>query len=106
MQRGCGLFQHTPAFQPVIRALQFVGWKDLHATISGAIPQSRAYIPRLANLELTKIVIWTAPDEKVDDFYCFIDEISCVTDLFETRFDGEELAEPDTLNNLWQQGTR
>ena len=87
-------------------SLAFTGWRNLNATISGAIPQSRQYIPRYAGLELTKLVIWTAPDEKVDDYYFFIDEISCITDLFETRFDGEDLAEPDTLNNLWQQGTK
>ena len=87
-------------------SLQFSGWKNLSAGVSGAIPQSRQYIPRFAGLELTKIVIWTSPDEKVDDYYVFLDEISCVTYLFETRFDGEDLAEPDTLNNLWQQGTK
>jgi hypothetical protein len=87
-------------------SLMFTGWKNLNATISGAIPQSRKYIPRYAGLELTKFVIWTAPDEKVDDFYFFIDEVSVITDLFETRFDGEDLADPDTLNNLWQQGIK
>ena len=28
-----------------------------------------------------------------------------MTDLYEKRFDGEDLADPDYLNNLWQQGT-
>ena len=65
-------------------SIMFVGWKDLVVTISGAIPQSRKYIPRYAGLELTKLVLWTAPDEKVDDFYFFIDEINVITDLFET----------------------
>jgi hypothetical protein len=55
---------------------------------------------------MTKLVLWTAPDEKVDDFYFFVDEISVITDLFETRFDGEQLADPVTLNNLWKQGNR
>jgi hypothetical protein len=87
-------------------SLQFAGWKDLGATVSGAIPQSRTYIPRYAGLELTKLVIWTAPDEKVDDYYFFVDEISVLTDLFETRFDGEDLADPDSLNTLWQQGSK
>jgi hypothetical protein len=87
-------------------SLDFAGWKDLTATISGAIPQSRNYIPRYAGLVLTKLVIWTAPDEKVDDYYFFVDEITILTDLYETRFDGEELADPDTLNSLWQQGTK
>jgi hypothetical protein len=87
-------------------SLKFAGWKDLSATISGAIPQSRPYIPKYAGLVLTKLVIWTAPDEKVDDYYFFIDEITIITDLFETRFDGEDLADPDTLNTIWQQGTK
>ncbi|MGA2973936.1 MAG: flagellar filament outer layer protein FlaA [Spirochaetia bacterium] len=87
-------------------SLLYAGWRDLTAAISTAIPQARKYIPRYAGLELTKLVIWTAPDEKVDDFYFFIDEISVLTDLFETRFDGEDLADPATLNNIWQQGTK
>jgi hypothetical protein len=87
-------------------SLLFAGWKDLSATISGAIPQARKYIPRYAGIELTKLVIWTAPDEKVDDFYLFIDEVNVLTDLFETRFDGEDLADPSSLNDLWQQGTK
>jgi hypothetical protein len=87
-------------------SLLFPGWRNLAATVSTAIPQSRSYIPRYAGLVLTKLVLWTAPDEKVDDFYFFIDEISIITDLFETRFDGEQLADPVTLNNLWQQGNK
>jgi len=87
-------------------SLMFAGWKDLSVTIPGSIPQSRKYIPSYAGLELTKIVIWTAPDEKVDDFYIFIDEINEITDMYVQRFDGEDLADPDTLNNLWQQGNK
>ena len=73
---------------------------------SRSIPQSRKYIPSYAGLELTKIVIWTAPDEKVDDFYVFIDEVNEITDMYVPRFDGEDLADPDTINNLWQQGNK
>jgi hypothetical protein len=87
-------------------SIMFVGWKDLSVLISGAIPQARKYIPRYAGLELTKIVLWTAPDEKVDDFYFYVDEINVITDLFESRFDGEDLADPDYVNNLWQQGNK
>jgi hypothetical protein len=87
-------------------SIMFSGWKDIGAIISGAIPQARKYLPRYAGLELTKIVLWTAPDEKVDDFYFFIDEINVITDLFETKFDGQELEDPDYLNDLWKQGTK
>lgn len=87
-------------------SLLFAGWKHLSAPISGAIPQARNYIPRYAGLELTKIVIMTAPDEKVDDYYFFIDELNVLTDLSVTRFDGEDLADLETLNTLWQQGNK
>jgi hypothetical protein len=87
-------------------SLLFAGWKHLSTPISGDIPQSRNYIPRYAGLELTKLVITTAPDEKVDDFYFFIDELNELTDLSVVRFDGEDLADPETLNSLWQQGTK
>ena len=60
----------------------------------------------LTAADLSKLVIWTAPDEKVDDYYFFLDEVSCITDLFETRFDGDDLADPATVNDLWQQGTK
>ncbi len=87
-------------------SLQFAGWKNLSAPISTAIPQSRPYIPRYAGLELTKLVVWTSPEEKVDDNYMFIHELNVITDMYEARFDGEDLADPDTLNSLWQQGTK
>ena len=87
-------------------SLLFAGWKHLNTPISGAIPQSRIYIPRYAGLELTKLVITTAPDEKVDDFYFFIDELNILTDLSVARFDGEDLADPETLNSLWQQAAK
>jgi hypothetical protein len=52
------------------------------------------------------MVITTAPDEKVDDFYFFIDELNELTDLSIQRFDGDDLADVDTLNSLWQQATK
>ncbi|HET6487940.1 MAG TPA: flagellar filament outer layer protein FlaA, partial [Spirochaetia bacterium] len=87
-------------------SLRFVGWKDLTVDIPSSIPQSRTYIPRYEGMVMTKLVMWTAPDEKVDDFFLFVDEINCLTDIFESRFDGEDLADPTYLNNLWQQGTK
>ncbi|HVO40786.1 MAG TPA: flagellar filament outer layer protein FlaA [Spirochaetia bacterium] len=83
-------------------SLEFMGWKDLAVTVPGAIPQSRRYIPQFQGLELTKLVIWTAPDEKVDDYWVFLNDLTILTDLYQTRFDGENLADPDYLNQLWQ----
>ena len=87
-------------------SLQFAGWRNMSTTITGNIPQSRRYIPRFQALELTKLVIWTTPNERVDDFYIFLDEVKVLTDLFETRFDGDNLADPKALDELWAQGTK
>jgi hypothetical protein len=81
--------------------LQFAGWRNLRAKVPGSIPQAWKYLPRLRNLELTKLVLWTQPSEKVDEFYIYLDQIKVTTDLFETSFDGDELADADTLQQIW-----
>ena len=81
--------------------LQFAGWKNLRAKIPGSIPQSWRYLPRLRNLELTKLVLWTQPNEKVDEFFMYLDQLKITTDLFETSFDGDELADAETLQKIW-----
>jgi len=84
-------------------SLQFIGWRDLVVIVPTSIPQARRYIPQYQGLELTKLVIWTAQDEKVDDYYIYIDDLTILTDTYEMRFDGEVLADPDYTNQLWQQ---
>jgi hypothetical protein len=81
--------------------LQFSGWKNLRARVPGSIPQAWKYLPRLRNLELTKLVLWTQPQEKVDEIYIYIDQLKVTTDLFETPFDGDELADEETLQEIW-----
>jgi hypothetical protein len=85
-------------------SLQFAGWRNLSVTVPGSIPQASPYIPRLRGLVITKLVLWTRPDAPVDGFYMFLDDLKVLTDLFETRFDGDELADPDYLNELWSAG--
>jgi len=81
--------------------LQFSGWKNLRCKVPGNIPQAWKYLPRLRNLELTKLVLWTQPNEKVDEFYMYLDQLKVTTDLFETTFDGDELADADVLQQVW-----
>lgn len=83
-------------------SLNFTGWKNLSITLPSNVPQSVRYIPRYKGLEITKLSIWTRPEEKVDDFYCYIDQIKVLTDLFESRFDGDELADADVIEELWK----
>jgi len=98
---------HIRDFQGVDHVLElgsinFVGWKNLSVSLPNNVPQAVRYIPRYKGLELTKLVIWTRPEEKVDDFYCYIDQIKVLTDLFESRFDGDELADTDVVNDMWK----
>ncbi len=81
--------------------LSFQGWRDLSAVIPPSIPQARRHVPRYQGLELTEFVIWTSPTESVDDFYVFLDQVTVLTDMFESPFDGDNLADPDYLTKLW-----
>ncbi|MBN1835460.1 MAG: flagellar filament outer layer protein FlaA [Spirochaetales bacterium] len=100
---------HVRDFQGIdhvlpIGSIQFTGWKNLQVKVPGSIPQAWQYLPRRQGLDLTKLVLWTQPIEKVDDFYLYIDQIKVTTDVFETFFDGFNLTEAEKLQEIW--GTR
>jgi hypothetical protein len=84
--------------------LQFEGWKSLSVAVPSYIPQSRRYIPKREALYLTKIVIWTTAEERVNDFYVYFDQLKVNTDTFISKFDGDELADPEEINKLWTEG--
>jgi hypothetical protein len=86
-------------------SLRKIGWNNLSTIFPGSIPQATRYVPRTRPLELTKLVLWTRPNEKVDDYYVYFDQIKVLTDLFETRFDGDNLAEIDEVQKIWGQVT-
>jgi hypothetical protein len=87
-------------------SIQFLGWKNLRVRVPPNIPQAWKYLPRLRNLEVTKLVLWTTPGEKVDDFYLYLDQLKATTDIFETRYDGDNLAQIETLQDVWGTGAR
>jgi len=86
--------------------LAFQGWRNLNVLIPTSIPQARRHIPRYQGLELTKLVIWTRPTESVEEFYVFIDQVKVLTDMFESRFDGDNLADQDYLKEVWTAGAQ
>jgi hypothetical protein len=81
--------------------LTFEGWRNLTVELPGSIPQSSQYIPKTQRLKLVKFMLWTRPDERVSNFYVYMDQIKIITDLFETRYDGDELEEPETIQEIW-----
>lgn len=84
--------------------IAFRGWQNLRIEIPTSIPQEVIYVPQRQQLELVKIVLWTRPEERVDEFFVYFDNIKVFTDTFEQPFDGERLANPETVQELWNQG--
>jgi hypothetical protein len=84
--------------------LSFQGWKNLRINIPENIPQAKRTLPARQGLTLVKFRIWTRPVERVDNFQLYIDQIKILTDTFETMFDGDELANPDRVQELWNSG--
>lgn len=84
--------------------IKFVGWDNLRATIPSYIPQAGGYITPggfIKNLELVKLVMWTKPGEKVSGFNIYLDQLKILTDTFVTRFDGDDLADPMKVQEIW-----
>ncbi|MBN2441026.1 MAG: flagellar filament outer layer protein FlaA [Spirochaetales bacterium] len=81
--------------------LTFTGWKNLTIEIPSAIPQAEKYIPKLRRLKLIKFMVWTRPDERVSGFYMYLDQIKILTDIFETRYDGDELEDSQKIQEIW-----
>jgi hypothetical protein len=85
--------------------LAYQGWKNLRAYVPNSVPQSKRVLPRLAPLSFVKFRIWTRPMEPVNDFYIYFDQLKILTDTFESIYDGDELADPERVQELWGAAT-
>ncbi|MFP3043345.1 flagellar filament outer layer protein FlaA [Treponema primitia] len=81
--------------------INYQGWRDLQVRIPASIPQSKRVLPRLASLTFVKFRVWTPPTEPVADFRIYFDQFKILTDTFESLFDGDELALPERVEELW-----
>ncbi len=81
--------------------LHYAGWRNLRASIPNHIPRTVRYIPVRRQMHLEKLVLWTRPGESVSGFHFYLDQIKVLTDLFETPFDGQGLAHPDFVRDVW-----
>ena len=86
-------------------SLAHTGWKNIRANIPRNIHQSKRVLPNLAQLRFIKFRIWTQPSEQVGDFYIYFKQFKVLTDVFESTFDGDELADPDLVPQLWANGS-
>jgi hypothetical protein len=81
--------------------IAYQGWRNLRVNIPTNIPQSRRTLPHYAGLTFVKFRIWTYPDERVDNFYIYFKQLKILTDMYEALFDGNDLADPDIVQELW-----
>ena len=95
-------------YQGVVHTLQlgelgYQGWRNLRVRIPTSIPQSKRILPKLAGLTFVNFRIWTTPMERVDNFYVYFNQMKVLTDIFESLFDGDELADPERVQEPWAQ---
>jgi hypothetical protein len=76
----------------------------LRAHIPNSIPQGKRILPRLAGLKFVKFRILTQPMEQVADFYIYFKQFKILTDMFESLYDGDDLADPDHVQEIWASG--
>jgi hypothetical protein len=84
--------------------LAFTGWKNMRALIPSTIRQNKRSMPTHAKIQFVKFRIWTQPLERVGDFYIYFKQLKALTDNFDTMFDGDQLADPDIIPELWSGG--
>ncbi|MDR0473228.1 MAG: flagellar filament outer layer protein FlaA [Treponema sp.] len=81
--------------------LAHAGWKNFRVQIPIHIRQSKRILPHLAGLHFVKFRVWTTPVERVDNFYIYFNQMKVLTDTFETHYDGNELGDPERVQELW-----
>jgi hypothetical protein len=84
--------------------IAYEGWRNLRVQLPRSIPQAKRVLPRLAALSFVKFRLWTQPAEVANDFRVYLDQFRVTTDTFESIYDGDELADPERVQELWSEG--
>ncbi|OHD13376.1 MAG: hypothetical protein A2Z96_02440 [Spirochaetes bacterium GWB1_48_6] len=97
---------HLRDFQGIPHVLEmgslwYKGWKNLTVRVPSGIRQTQNQIPNYQGMQLTKFVVRTNPNERVDNFYVYFDNLKVLSDMHLNPFDGRELADPAFLQKIW-----
>jgi hypothetical protein len=93
-------------FQGIVHVLRlgdidYTGWRNLRVNVPNNIPQARRIVPTYTGLQFVKMRIWTQPVERVGNFYIYFKQLKVLTDMFESLWDGNDLANPQRVQQLW-----
>jgi hypothetical protein len=99
-------------------SLRYAGWRNLRATVPSWIPMVANVLPRSTHVTtFVKFRLWTNPEEKtfvdlkrdgngniteIVPFYVYLSQLKVLADIYETVYDGDELAYPKKIEELWQ----
>jgi hypothetical protein len=81
--------------------IAYKGWKNLRVSVPGGIRQAKRILPNYAGLRFIKFRVWTRPNEILGDFYVYLDHFKILSDTFESFYDGDDLADPEHVQELW-----
>jgi len=81
--------------------IAYPGWKNLRVNVPGNIPQAKRILPSYTGLTFVKFRLWTQPVERVDNFFVYFKQLRILTDTYEPLFDGNDLADPQHVDQLW-----
>jgi hypothetical protein len=92
--------------------LKYSGWKNLRATIPVSIPMVSTVLPRSTHSStFVKFRITTNPNERtaierdrngnVVPFNVYMAQLKVLNDIYESFYDGDELADPKKTDALW-----
>lgn len=84
-----------------IGSIKHVGWKHLYVKIPSHIKQTKSHIPLFEGIKLTKLVVRTDPEERVDLFYLYIDQLKVLTDTHNFTYDGQELESQKKIDEIF-----
>lgn len=97
---------HVLDFQGIVHvidmgSIKHIGWKHMYVRIPNAIKQTKQYLPFFEGIKLSKLVVRTDPEERVDLFYLYIDQLKVLTDTHIPNFDGEGLTSKKKIDEIW-----
>ncbi|GMO27410.1 MAG: flagellar filament outer layer protein FlaA [Termitinemataceae bacterium] len=98
-------------------SLRFAGWRNLRTEVPSGIPMVSNILPRSTHkTTFVKFRVWTNPSERtfVDlerdkngkitnliPFYIYFAQVKVLSDIYETIYDGDLLAEPLEIKKVW-----
>ncbi|GMO48453.1 MAG: flagellar filament outer layer protein FlaA [Termitinemataceae bacterium] len=98
-------------------SLRYQGWRNLRTAVPESLPMISNILPRSTHATtFVKLRVWTRPGErtfvdlerdqngkivKLIPFYIYISQLKVLSDVYETVYDGDLLAEPQKIEEIW-----